>query len=202
MLSIHIPDRELARVELGFRSTERQIVIARTRALRDMRKVIKTAVLQRVSKEKRIPQKALAGRIYFSNVPNGAQALTTWVGAWKLSLFKAGTPKQTKKGVSVGRLRYPGAFITAIYSATPQVWIRLKSPYFDPERYPTKKRPGDRGISADPRLRGRFPVVRAAIRIDETVKKVFDEQENDFRNAFLKNFNRQLNYEVNIKGKR
>ena len=199
MLKIDINQAAIERMIAVTEATEQQIEKARVSALRKVRTPIRRAVLQAVAKERRIPQKSIESRVYAGAVPDGADSMQIWFGTWNVSLFEAGSPKQTKTGVSVGRLRYPGAFISRIYSAREQVWIRLHSKHYSPELYPTKQRPGDRGLT-EAGLRGRFPVVRAAIEIDEIVQKVLQDSAELFRQRFMTIFSQELNYFVNIKG--
>ena len=58
-----------------------------------------------------------------------------------------------------------------IYTGTEKVWIRLHSPHYTPDLYPTKHRPGDRGLAG---YNGRFPVVRAAVPIDGVISDVVE----------------------------
>jgi hypothetical protein len=80
------------------------------------------------------------------------------------------------------------------------VWIRLRSKHYSPELYPTKRRPGDRGLG-DQGLRGRFPVVRAAVPIDEVLERVVDRDGDAISEEFLKVLTQELNYYTNIRGK-
>lgn len=180
-------------------ATDRQMENARLSALREMRKTIKSIVLRRVADEHRIPQKALEGRIFFSSLDGGEEELQTWIGTWNISPFAIGTPSQDNRGVSVGLRRYPGAFLASIYGSNGQVWIRLYSKFYDPGLYPTDYRPGDRGLGEK---RGRFPVVRASIPVDDTVRRVMDQSGDYLGRQFEKKFIQQLNYQVNVKGAR
>ena len=194
---------DLLRIDIDRKAIERMAAVAeaseaaRLSALRKVRVPIRDAIKKQAAKDLRIPQYSIDDRFYYSDVPEGAEEMKVWIGTWAVSLFSAGQPKQTKAGVTVGRLRYPGAFISRIYSAREQVWIRLHSPHYSPELYPTRYRPGDRGL-AD--LRGRFPVVRAAIKIDEIVAKVLEREGEVFRRRFMEIFAHELNYYTNVKG--
>lgn len=198
LLRIDIDQKALERMTAVSEATERQIEAARLSALRKVRAPIRDAIKKQASRDLRIPQYSIDDRFYYSDVPEGAEEMKVWIGTWAVSLFSAGQPKQNKVGVSVGRLRYPGAFISRIYSANEQVWIRLHSKHYNPELYPTRHRPGDRGLEE---LRGRFPVVRAAIKIDAIVARVLEREGEGFRQKFMQIFAHELNYQVNIKGK-
>lgn len=180
-------------------ATDLQLENARISALRKMRKTIKSMVLRQVAAEHRIPQKALEGRIFFSSLDGGEEELQTWIGTWNISPFAIGIPRQDQKGVRVGRRSYPGAFLASIYGSSDKVWIRFHSEHYDPGLYPTDYRPGDRGVGGN---RGRFPVVRASIPVDGTVKRVMEQNGDYLGRQFEKTFIRELNYQVNVKGSR
>ena len=195
MLGLTVDIDALQRMADAVAATEGQFLKARDSALRKIRQPVRRAVLREVAKEKRVPQKSLEGRVFMSDVREDAVRL--WFGTWDLSLFEIGSPKQTKTGVTVGRHRYPGAFKAKIYSPDEQVWIRLHSRHYSPDLYPTRYRPGDRGIG---RSRGRFPVVRAAIPIDGIVERVLERSGETFERRFMEIFAQELNYFVNVKG--
>ena len=197
MLGIEIDTDAMERLARQVAATEEQLLKARTSALRKIRKPIRRAMLQAVAKERKIPQRSLENRVYMSDVGADEDSVRLWFGTWNVSLFEIGSPKQTKAGVSVGRHRYPGAFKAAIYSPEEQVWIRLHSRHYSPDLYPTRYRPGDRGIGSS---RGRFPVVRAAIQIDGIVERVLAQSGETFKKRFLEIFAQELNYFINVKG--
>jgi hypothetical protein len=86
-----------------------------------------------------------------------------------------------------------------IYTSRDHVWIRVHSPHYSADLYPTRYRPGDRGLGE---LAGRFPVVRAAVPIDDTIRSVVGDMEKDFSADFEKTFFGELNYFANIRGNR
>ena len=184
-------------------ATEQQVTQAVTNSLRKLGKHIATIVKRETAKEARVPQKALGRRIYASPVNAGDSKMTVWVGTYAIEAVNVGTPTVygvpgKSGGVKVGRMRYPGAFIAQIYTADKKVWIRKGSKHFSSDLYPTKRRGGSR-LSAG--LSGRFPVVRAAIPVDAIVERVFSENSAEFGGFFSKTFARELNFQVNVKGK-
>ncbi len=197
MLAIAINQELLDRRADIAGATDRQIEAARTSALRKMRKRIETTVKRRVATRERIPQRALEGRFFSNNVQPGDDELQVWIGTWSISPFAIGNPVQNARGVRAARKSYPGAFIASIYGGVNKVWIRLYSKHYDPNLYPTKYRPGDRGLGSNT---GRFPVVRAAIPIDDTVKTVLEMESESIARDFEKVFLAELNYQVNVKG--
>lgn len=178
-------------------ATEQQIGDALTSALRKMRKRIETQLKRRAAQKLRMPQKAISDRFFSNAIKPGDDELKVWIGTWAVSPFAIGSPSQNARGVKVGRRSFPGAFLGKIYSGDTKVWIRLHSPYYSPELYPTKKRPGDRGGEDRP---GRFPVVRAAVPIDAVLQEIITKEGDDIAADFQKVLLQELNYQVNVKG--
>ncbi len=184
-------------------ATEYQVNAARTSALRKFRKRFETRVKRAAAKELRLPIKAIGDRFFSSSVEPGDEELKLWIGTWDVSPFSIGSPQAygvpgKSGGVKVGRRRYLGAFLGRIYSGKDNVWIRLHSKHYSPELYPTKHRPGDRGLAGG----GRFPVLRAAVPIDDTIAKVLATDGEEFAREFETLFFQELNYQVNVKGAR
>lgn len=177
-------------------ATEQQIETARASALRKMRKRIETQIKRRAAKKLRIPQKAIADRFFSDKVEPGDDELKVWIGTWAVSPFSLGSPAQTARGVKAGRRSYQGAFLGEVYTSETKVWIRLRSPHYSPELYPTRTRPGDRGMSRG----GRFPVVRAAVPIDAVIGEIVTNEGDEIAAEFEKVFLQELNYQVNVKG--
>lgn len=197
MYAVTVDDNMLDRITDVPYATEQQIGKAQTSALRKIRKRIETRIKQAAAKKLRIPQKAIADRFFSSRVEPGDEDVNVWVGTWAVSPFSIGTPKQTVTGVKSGRRFYPGAFIASIYTAQEKVWIRLHSTHYSPELYPTKRRPGDRGLGD---YRGRFPVVRAAVPIDGVISEVIEKEGEAIATEFEKIFSQELNYYANVQG--
>lgn len=183
-------------------ATTGQVEAARTSALRKMRKRLETRIKQKAARALRIPQRAIAGRFFSNGVTPGDDELRIWVGTWDVSPLSIGAPSVygipgISGGVRVGRRSYRGAFMGEIYSGTTKVWIRLHSPHYSPELYPTNTRPGDRGASE---LRGRFPVVRAAVPIDGVIRDIIEKDGEEMAQEFVTVFAQELNYQVTVKG--
>lgn len=201
MIDIKLNEAAFARAVERIEATPAQVVRARASALRKMRKRIETMVKRAAAKELRMPQKVLGRRFYSDPVKRTDEVLKVWIGTHPVSPFSLGKVRPYGKpgktgGVKAGRRTYRGAFIAAIYSSRDKVWIRKSSKHYSPELYPTRKRAGDRGLGE---LRGRFPVVRAAVPIDEVVGKVVSQHEGiilaEYRNVFVQD----LNYFANIR---
>lgn len=197
MIRLPIDDRKIDAVLDQFHASVKQVELARTRALRKTGYWFRTQVLRAAAKVLRIPQRSMKNRFYLSKVGRGDESVILKIGVLPIPAFKLATPRQTPRGSRVGRRFYEGAFVGRVYSNVEKVWIRKGSRHYDPEKYPTIKRAGDR--FADPSLRGRFPVVRAAVPIDAVVEKVATREQEFIANRYLTLLERELNYEVNVK---
>lgn len=181
-------------------ATEEQKRKAGTSALRKFRKRFETRIKRAAAKRARIPVKGLSDRFFSSKVAEGDDELTVWIGAWNISPFSVGIPTAygvpgKSGGVKAGRKRWRGAFIHAIYSGEENVWIRLHSKHYMPELYPTRHRPGDRGLAKD----SRFPVVQAAIPIDSAIEEVLAVEGPQLEAEFEKLYQQELNYYAVVK---
>lgn len=206
MVDVQVDQAAIREIINRFGSTPKQVARARASALRKMRKRIETEVKRQAAKELRMPQKGLAGRLYSEPVRAGDDYTRVWFGVHPVSPFALGPvgvygqPGRKFSGIMVGKRKYIGAFLATIYTARRKVWIRLRSKFFSPELYPTKKRPGDRGLG-DEGLRGRFPVIRAAVPVDAVVEKVVDRYAPKMATDFERIFLYDLNYFTNVRGK-
>lgn len=79
------------------------------RTLRKTSVWVKGQTAKAVSKETRIPQKLLRQRLYFflRNRDTGK----VWLGLNAVEAHRLGKPRQTRKGVTVGRHRFDGAWV-------------------------------------------------------------------------------------------
>jgi hypothetical protein len=195
--SVTIDRADIERMTAMAHATDGQIERARIRALRKVQKPIERAIMQAASKKLRIPQKAIADRFFSDAIGEGDTELRVWIGTWALSPFSIGSPRQSKTGVKAGSRFYRGAFIGSVYTMEEKVWIRLRSPHYSSELYPTRTRPGDRGMAHN----HRFPVVRAAVPIDGVVAEVLQSDGQVFADRFMQIFKQELNYEVNVRGR-
>lgn len=201
MITIDFDKANLEAIAAGLNGTREQIEAARVRALRKTATHIRTLVKREVAKKERMPQKAIGNRFFISRVAKGDDEISVWIGTQDVSPFAVGTPSQSATGVRVGRRTYRGAFLGTIYTAREKVWIRLRSDHFSPDLYPTKKQhhSGYRGNLSASQF-NRFPVVKAAIPIESTVKSVVDRNDEAISTEFLKKFKQELTYEIFVKG--
>lgn len=194
--SIAIDRTDIERIPAVVHATDGQFERARLRTLRKIQKPIKRDIMQAAAQKLRIPQKAIADRFFSNALGDGDTELRVWIGAWPVEPFSIGTPRQTPTGVKSGSRFYRGAWLGSVYTLEEKVWIRLRSPHFSSEMYPTRYRGGDRDMARN----HRFPVVRAAVPIDGVIAEVLKTDGQQFADRFLRIFGQELNYEVNVKG--
>lgn len=178
----------------------RQLELARARALRKTSSWLRGQVRKSAAKSLKIPQKSIADRFFLDRVRPGDIEATLWIGTWNVSPYSLGRPVQNKAGVRAGRRGYRGAFLGEIYSGREGVWIRKRSKHYDPELYPTVRKRSTGGVP--PELRHRFPVVRAAVKIDKILEQVIKRDWREIEERFQRTLRQEINYEVNVRGKK
>lgn len=198
MIKIEVDDSAMESEIASFGATVRQVEAARLRTLRKTAQWLGKQIVREVARKERMPLLALHGRVFVSKIANGATEADVFIGTMPVDATRIGRAVQAASGAKVGRHAYPGAFLGRIYSGKEKVWIRLGSKHYDPARYPTQHRKGDRS-GGDRGLMGRFPVVKAAVPIDGIVDDVVERIGTDVQHRFLTTFRHELNYEVNVK---
>ncbi len=192
MFALDVDTAGLTAIADRLSATEEQVERARAAALQQTEEVFTRGLLRYVCKKARIPRRGLARRL-FSNRSADNELLKVWVGASPISPGKIGTPQVYAGGVRVGRRKFPGAFLGDVYSTgANKIWIRLRSKHYDRELYPTIYRAGDRGMARD----GRFPVVRAAIPVEEYMGEFIRRNSSGLAESFLASFGSALRQEV------
>jgi hypothetical protein len=87
-----------------------------------------------------------------------------WVGLNPMMpVHLAGGIRQDASGVTAGSRTYRGAFFRRVYGSERKVWIRIKSRHYDPDLYFHKPHGAQ---SVDKKLRHRFPVALASVKLD------------------------------------
>lgn len=183
-------------------STPKQMEVATQRAIRKTMRWIRGVAARELSQQLGIPQKTLKKRLTLSRVNKGMdQAHVLWMGVAPLSAELAGKARQTRKGVTVGKHKYEGAFLRSIYNPEENVWIRVKRN--QRQNYSTvsrRRKPSTGSISAE--LAGRFPVQRIGIEVDMAAQEIFRRLERRALDRFNTLIEQELNYAVNVEGKK
>ncbi len=199
MIDVQIDKRSFDEAVIMLGATPAQVQQATTSALRKMRQRIQVAVRRAAAKELRMPQKGISKRFFSDPVKKGDEQMKIWIGTQPVLPFDLGTVRAygvvgRTGGVKAGRRTFRGAFLASIYSSRQKPWIRLGSKHYSPDLYPTQKRPGNRGGKD-----GRFPVIRAAIPIDEIMERVVTQYEPDILDDYERILLQELNYFTNIR---
>lgn len=99
-----------------------------------------------------------------------------WIGLNAIEAQRAGTPKQTKKGVKAGRHFFDRAFLAQIYSGTTKVWRRKGA--------------------------HRLPVIKMTVPISEAMEKILPKYESAAARMFEQRLEHEINRELGIKESR
>ncbi|HHF3242392.1 TPA: hypothetical protein ACPJ2D_004432, partial [Vibrio alginolyticus] len=155
-----------------------------------------TRAAREISQLTGIPQKALKFRFSLKTVGKGAEAVTIlWIGISPVLAEKAGKARQTKKGVSLKKHRYEGAFVADMYGYDSAVWIRASRNH---SQYTTTGKARKANPNSLPaHLRGRFPVQHIAIDIADPATQALKRLESRVPDEFRKKLDQELNYVVN-----
>jgi hypothetical protein len=188
-----------------FGAVDSQIEAARLGAMKKMRSRLNTRLKRRLSSALNVPQKSLKNRLLTSRVEMGDEEMKIWFGTYKLSPFSVGTPTWygqdfVSGGVKVGRYRtYRGAWLGWADGRSRQIWMRVESKHYKRELYPTSPFPAG-GTASRPGMKGRFPVVKAAIEVHDEIAAMMEEEQEQIMEDFAKVFLQELNYQINVKG--
>lgn len=153
--------------------TPAKVALASKRAAARTRDWLLTNLRRELAQRAALPQKGLKGRFRrggradakaYSN--EGYAVL--WIGLNPLEAQKAGTPRQTKTGVRVGRHFFSGAFIARIYSGQEKIWQR--------------------------KGRERFPVVKMTIPINEELEEILPRYQAAAERMFTQRLEHEINY--------
>lgn len=200
-LNVSFDQAKIDALSRGLVAMPRQLQFARARALRKTGGWVRNEVKKLAAKQLRIPQKSIADRFYLTRIKPTDDVAKLWIGTWNVSPYALGKPVQSGFGVRVNKRSYRGAFLGKVYNAQEKIWIRKRSKHYDPELYPVvRKRSAGAGVP--PELRHRFPVVRAAIPIDAALDLVIKRNWQEIETRFRKTLVQEINYEVNVRGKK
>jgi hypothetical protein len=190
-------DFKAAELQAGILATEQQALAARTRALRKTGQRARNIVKRALSAQLKVPQKHLSSRFFLSSVSAGDVSVTLWIGSYNVEPHNIFSPVQQKSGVKAGSIFYQGAFYGDVYGPAKKIWIRKRSKFYDPELYPGG-RSGSGGVP--PRLAGRYPVVKASIKVEAAAEYILEQNKERIEQEFVKILGQELNYEVNVRG--
>ncbi|HHG4777646.1 TPA: hypothetical protein ACPWIL_006082 [Pseudomonas aeruginosa] len=198
--------REITRVTALIQTTPAQLAKAAARARRKTMRWLTTAMSRDISRELRIPQKALKPR-WSSKVAGSGddEVAILWFGTLPIGAESAGRPRQNKRGTTVAGRRFDGAFHRAVYDGTPRVWVRksraaalgLDLPAMSRKKGGGNERFLDLGGANDSSNRGRFPVMRVGIELETQAAEVFRRYERRALARFAELIEQEINFAVN-----
>ena len=188
--------RAIVQASAHIQATQKQLNLAAQRAMRKTQRYINMLCARQLSTALGISQGRLKRRLRSSHTGKGLESVfSVWFGAFPMAAEEAGNARQTRKGVTVGKHRFDGAFYRPVFSANPRVWIR--SGRNIREQHPVLGKPR-RGLSARP---GRFPIERVAVEVSEPAARIFAELEAKAERRFFELMLQELNYVVNVEKK-
>lgn len=200
--------REITNITARIQTTPEQLRKAAERARRKTLRWLSTRMSREISQALRVPQRALKSRWSTTTAGQGAdQVAILWFGTLPLPAESAGSPRQGKRGTAVAGRRFDGAFYRAVYDGVPRVWIRkarAQALGLDLPAMSRKKGGGDfRFLEyAGEGGRGRFPVMRVGIALEDMASEVFRRYERRALARFAELIEQEINYAVNHERKR
>lgn len=178
-------------------ATPQQARNAVKRALRRLQKHIISGNKKEVAAKLGVTQKRLSKRYHSSTATEDGCEI--WAGTWAIDALDFGRARQTKTGVRVGRLpEFRGAFLATPWPSKNSygVFIRKSSKHYTPDLY-------GRSAGSAARKRGsRYPLVRVRVPVEDAVIGSFRDKAPEYEEFFLRQLEAELNYQVNVKGKR
>lgn len=189
--------QEITRATAAMQATPRQVERASERAIKKTIRWLQTRIAREVGAALGLPQKSLKPRLTTSVVGSGADRVhILWFGSLPLPAERAGKARQTRRGTSVGRRRFDGAFVTQIYNPEANVWIRSRR-NVNAGHFTMGKPRRASGASVPPELSGRFPVQRVGIELDAQAREIFKRYQHRAQARFGELIDQELNYAVN-----
>ncbi|MCW2099354.1 UNVERIFIED_ORG: hypothetical protein EDF86_0122 [Pseudomonas psychrophila] len=178
---------------------------AQRRAINKTLRWLSTHIARAVGKQERIAVKAVRQRLRSYPITGGAMRGKLWFGINPLEASRAGRPRQTKAGVTVGSRRYQGAFYKKVYGNQADIWIRTASKHFDRADYPDSEVTSQTGASSGfvGENSDRFPLAKAKISL-HSVRPHFEAWCRKADAQLLHVLTQEMNYELQkyLKGTR
>ncbi|MGP5106520.1 hypothetical protein [Pseudomonas helleri] len=170
---------------------------AQRRAINKTLRWLSTHIARAVGKQERIAVKAVRQRLRSYPITGGAIRGKLWFGINPLEASRAGRPRQTKAGVSVGSRRYQGAFFKKVYGSQADIWIRTASKHFDRADYPDSEVTSQTGASSGfvGENSDRFPLAKAKISLD-SVRPHFEAWSRKADERLMQILQQEMNYEL------
>ncbi|MDD2056321.1 hypothetical protein N5D52_10180 [Pseudomonas sp. GD03860] len=171
-------------------------IAAQRRAINKTLRWLRTYIAREVSQQERVAVGAVRQRLRAYSVGSNGQG-KLWFGINPIEASRAGRPRQTRAGVSVGNRRYQGAFFKKVYGGQPDIWIRTASKHFKRSDYPASEVSGAGGASSGwiSENDSRYPLAKAKISLDD-VRPHFEKWVRQADQHLLKVLHQELNFEL------
>ncbi|HGM4965912.1 hypothetical protein H4C81_09780 [Pseudomonas monteilii] len=172
------------------------VAAAQRRAVNKVLRWLRTHIARDVGRQERIAIAAVRQRLKAFPVSSNGQG-RLWFGINPIEASRAGRPRQSRTGVSVGGRRYQGAFFKRVYGGNPDIWIRTASKHFDAKDYPDSEvsSRGGRRTGWVAENDSRFPLAKAKISLEE-VRPHFEAWTNRAHERLLVVMEQELNFEL------
>ncbi|WP_299071975.1 hypothetical protein AB6C63_023270 (plasmid) [Vibrio cyclitrophicus] len=183
-------------------ATPKQMEVASERAIRKTIRWLSGRVARELSQQLGIPQKNLKPRLVVRSVGKGMdKAHILWMGVATMSADLAGKARQTRKGVTVGKRKFEGAFLRSVYNPEENVWIRARRNREQGYMTLSRTRKANHR-SPSPELAGRFPIQRIGVEIESVATEAFRRLDRRALDRFKTLIEQELNYAVNHESKK
>lgn len=173
-----------------FAALPQQLLRAAQRALRKAANSAMSRAAGPIASHNGLPVRAVRKRMSAMRNQSNPMAYSLWFGTMPIAAINLGSPRQTRKGVRVGKQLFSGAFVTALGGNQQIVRRSAQSAMAS-------------GRDKNGRVRrGRLPieVMRAEIDYDHATDVLTREAENGMRRELPRLLRAELNYELNVKG--
>ena len=205
MFNIQVSSEDLKAFAALATLVPKAAVNAQRRAINKTLGWLSTHIARAVGKQERIAVKAVRQRLRSYPIAGGAMRGKLWFGINPLEASRAGRPRQTKAGVSVGSRRYRGAFYKKVYGNQADIWIRTASKHFARADYPDSEVTSQTGASSGfvGENSDRFPLAKAKISLD-SVRPHFEAWSRKTDQRLLEILRQEMNFELQkyLKGAR
>lgn len=177
-------------------ATPQQITKASERAMKKTIRWLASRVSRELAQQLGIQQKYLKKRLLVRTAGQGLDKVhILWMGAMPLAAERAGKARQTRKGVTVGKRKFDGAFYRSIYNADENVWIRTERNNSGYTALNGESKPSKRSLA--PEFAGRFPVQRLGVEINAVAVEIFRRLDRRAMDRFTTLIDQELNFAVN-----
>lgn len=189
--------QEMTRAAAAMQATTEQVAKAAQRAIKKTMRWLISRLARELGQALGVAQNVIKPRLSSKAIGKGSdQVHVLWLGVAPLAAEKAGRARQTKRGVSVAKRQYQGAFIKDVYGDGDAVWIRKSRASALGHDLPKWGRTKG-GSGGDQLNRGRFPVMRVAIDMETIAAEIFRRYDRRAIARFGDVIDQELNYVVN-----